>query len=117
MNSVRQMLIASVAACLLATSLNAWAEMAQYICLGQEHGQQATVIAASAAQAAELAKAEWRTVGCYKDDALTRNSAAPPAMQAPPSDVGSGRTDDGRRSSGSGGGDGTGGAEPYPQTE
>ncbi|SDT24409.1 hypothetical protein SAMN05216496_3744 [Pseudomonas sp. Z003-0.4C(8344-21)] len=109
MNSVRQALIGSVVTCLLTMSLEAWAEKAQYNCLGQEHGQQATVTAASAAQAAELAKAEWRTVGCYKDDALTRDSAAPPAMQAPPSDVGSGRTDDTRRSSGSSGGDGTDG--------
>ncbi|MFG6203529.1 hypothetical protein [Pseudomonas retamae] len=112
MSSVRQTLTGSVAVCLLAMSREAWAEMAQYICLGQEHGQQAAVTAASETQAVELAKVQWRTVGCYKDNALNGDSAAPPATtQSPPSGVDSNRAGDSWEV------DGTDGAKQSPQTE
>ncbi|MCF5705605.1 hypothetical protein GIV24_29225 [Pseudomonas syringae] len=65
MNMSSQTLTGGVAACLLAISLNARAET-EYICLGQERGQEATVIAASESQAVALAKAHWRTAGCFK---------------------------------------------------
>lgn len=65
MNMASQTLTGGVAACLLAICLNARAET-EYICLGQERGQEATVLAPSELQAAALAKAHWRTAGCYK---------------------------------------------------
>ncbi len=55
-----------VAACLLAVSMSACAETAEYICLGYERGQEATVIASSTAEAVALAKSYWRSAGCYK---------------------------------------------------
>lgn len=55
-----------VAAWLLAASMSACAETAEYICLGHERGQEATVIASSTAEAVALAKSYWRSAGCYK---------------------------------------------------
>lgn len=66
MNMARQTITGGVAACLLALSLNARAEPAEYVCLGQERGQVVTVIADSEAHARALVKPHWRTVGCYK---------------------------------------------------
>ncbi|KAE9640134.1 hypothetical protein EJA70_26375 [Pseudomonas sp. PB103] len=66
MNMASQTLTGSVAVCLLAISLNAQAETAEYICLGQERGQEITAIAGSEAQAVALVKTHWRTAGCFK---------------------------------------------------
>lgn len=66
MNRVCRMLTGVVAAWLLAASMSACAETAEYICLGHERGQEATVIASSTAEAVALAKSYWRSAGCYK---------------------------------------------------
>lgn len=52
--------------CLLLILFAAYAHNEQYVCLGMQRGQIATVTANSVYAAVQIAKASWGAAGCFK---------------------------------------------------
>jgi hypothetical protein len=52
--------------CLALILFAAYAFEEQYVCMGMQRGQIATVSASSVEMAVKIAKACWGTAGCYK---------------------------------------------------